>query len=169
MADTENDIPSNIWAAAVTSLFRDDLTESLFTLSEAEITAVSRLHPDRWPSTGQVGINWDLTVQGRAFTFPPPCLRVLQPASHTAFRTDSLVLGRAAFSDFDPLLHPFFRQASDTLWSTLDPRKLARAILHIAKGGPVSPGHLCVHEEGGFYWVDGTYRYEVLKRSGSPD
>lgn len=169
MADTEKKIPSNIWAAAVNSLFRDDLTESQYTLSEAEITAVTRLHPDRWSSIGQAGINWDLTVQGRAFTFPSPCLRVLQPASHKAFITDSFLLGRVAFSDFDPLLHPFFRHASDTLWSTLDPRKLARAILHIAKGAHVSPGHLCVHEEGGFYWGDGTHRYEVLKRSGAPD
>lgn len=169
MSDTENDIPPNIWAAAVNSLFRDDPTESLFTLSEAEITAVTNLHPDRWPSTGQAGINWDLSVQGRAFTFPSPCLRVLQPASPADLRTDSLVLGKAAFSDFDPLLHPFFRLASDTLWCTLDPRKLARAILHIAKGAPVSPGHLCVHEGGGFHWGDGTHRYEVLKRSGSPD
>ena len=97
MADTENDIPLNIWAEAVNSLFSDDLPESLFTLSEAEIAAVSRLHPHRWPSTGRACIKWDLTVQGRAFTFPPPSLRVLQPASHTAFTTDSLVLGRAAF------------------------------------------------------------------------
>lgn len=44
MADTENDIPLNIWAEAVNSLFSDDLPESLFTLSEAEIAAVSRLH-----------------------------------------------------------------------------------------------------------------------------
>jgi hypothetical protein len=168
MSDTENDIPSNIWAAAVNSLFRDDLTESLQPLSDAEIKAVANLHPDRWPSTGQNGINWDLSVQGRVFTFPPPCLQVLQPASHTDSRTDSLVLGKAAFSDFDPLLHPFFRLTSDSLWSTLDSRKLARAILHIANGTPVSPGHLCVHEEGGFHWGDGTHRYEVLKRSGSP-
>jgi hypothetical protein len=47
MSDTENDIPSNIWAEAVNSLFRDDPTESLLTLSEAEIKAVVHLHPDR--------------------------------------------------------------------------------------------------------------------------
>lgn len=150
MADTENDIPLNIWAEAVNSLFSDDLPESLFTLSEAEIAAVSRLHPHRWPSTGRACIKWDLTVQGRAFTFPPPSLRVLQPASHTAFTTDSLVLGRAAFSDFDPLLHPFFRQASDTLWSTLDPRKLACAILHIAKGHLSPPGIYAYTKKAGF-------------------
>lgn len=168
MSDTENDIPSNIWAAAVKLLFKDDLTESLHDLSDAEINAVANLHPDKWPSTGQASINWDLSVQGRVFTFPPPCLRVLQPVIHSDFRIDSLVLGKAAFSDFDPLLHPLFRQTSETLWSALNSRKLARAILHIAKGSPVSPGHLCVHDEGGFHWGDGTHRYEVLKRSGSP-
>ncbi|HDJ1442214.1 TPA: hypothetical protein PPN70_004678 [Serratia rubidaea] len=168
MSDTENNIPSHIWAAAVNLLSRDELTESLQPFSDSEIKAVENLPPDRWPSIGQTGINWDLSVQGRVFTFPSPCLRVLQPASHTDFRADSLVLGKAAFSDFDPLLHPFFRLTSDSLWNTLDSRKLARAILHIANGAPISPGHLCVHKEGGFHWGDGTHRYEVLKRTGSP-
>lgn len=131
------------------SLFRNDLRKSLQPLSDAEIKAVANLQPDRWPSTGQAGINWDLSVQGRVFTFPPPYLRVLQPASHTDSRTDSLVLGKAAFSDFDPLLHPFFRLTFDSLWSTLDSRKLARAILHIANGAPVSPAiYVCTKKAG---------------------
>ncbi|WP_407437640.1 hypothetical protein [Lelliottia sp.] len=168
MTDNQNGAAREKRAIAWSSLFGEGCPRELFCISQDEIDAMEGLSPNKWPTAGQTKINWDLSVQGRLFTFPPPCSRVLHPASHTDFSIDSLALGKVTFTDFDPLLHPFFRLASESLWCTLDSRKLARVILHIAKGAPVSPGHLCVHDEGGFHWVDGTHRYEVLKRSGSP-
>ncbi|EKY3225783.1 hypothetical protein RBA45_004057 [Cronobacter dublinensis] len=167
MSDDENALTSAAWAAALNVLFTDDQEEIRFLLSDAETETVCFLHPDEWPSTGQTQINWDLSVQGREHTFSAPDKRILQPTDCEHFRPDVLVLGRALFSDLEPLLHPDFRHSSDTVWN-LDIRKLSRAIIHIAKGWPVSPGHLCIHEAGGFFWGEGNHRYEVLKRSGSP-
>ncbi|ELY5787850.1 hypothetical protein SNN57_003995 [Cronobacter sakazakii] len=168
MSDNENALTSTAWFAALNALFTDGRDEARFFLSDAETETVSFLHPDEWPSTGQTDINWDLSLQGREYTFSPPDNRILQPTNSEYFRPDSMVLGRALFSDLEPLLHPLFRHTPDTVWEVLDTWKLARAVLHIAKGWPVSPGHLCMHEAGGFFWGEGHHRYEVLKRSGNP-
>ncbi|EPT7056167.1 hypothetical protein ACVR2G_004119 [Cronobacter sakazakii] len=167
MSDNAKTLSSTVWAAALNSLFNNDHEQNRFFLSDAETETVSFLHPDKWPSTGQTDINWDLYVQGRDYTFSLPDNRILQPTDSEHFRPDAMVLGRALFSDLEPLLHPNFRHSSDTVWN-LDIRKLSRAIIHIAKRWPVSPGHLCIHEAGGFFWGEGNHRYEVLKRSGSP-
>ncbi|EOC3062505.1 hypothetical protein ACVS9S_003242 [Cronobacter dublinensis] len=168
MSDNAKNLSSTVWAEALNSLFNDDHEQNRFFLSDAETEAVSFLHPEKWPSTGQTYINWDLSVQGRDYTFSPPDNRILQPTDSEHFRPDAMVLGRALFSDLEPLLHPLFRHTADTVWEVLDTWKLSRAVLHIAKGWPVSPGHLCMHEAGGFFWGEGNHRYEVLKRSGSP-
>ena len=92
----------------------------------------------------------------------------LQPADCEQIELSSLVLGKASFADFDPLFHPCFRLTDSCLWVELTNPKLGKAILHIAKGWPVSPVLLSVHEYGGFYFGGGTHRYQVLKRSGTP-
>ncbi|EGT5772304.1 hypothetical protein AGJ47_20875, partial [Cronobacter dublinensis subsp. dublinensis] len=120
-------LTSAAWAAALNALFTDDQDEIRFLLSDAETETVCFLHPDEWPSTGQSQIHWDLSVQGREHTFSAPDKRILQPIDCEHFRPDVLVLGRALFSDLEPLLHPDFRHSSDTVWN-LDIRKLSRAI-----------------------------------------
>lgn len=142
--------------------------ETLFRLSHDEIDSVAGLPPDEWPTAGQAEINWDLSVERRGFTIDLPDSRVLQPTSRADVTVESMVLGKVLFSNFAPLLHPLFRRTVSSLWNDLDSFKLGRVILHIAKGWPISPVHLCVHEEGGFFLGGGNHRYEVLKRSGSP-
>ena len=92
----------------------------------------------------------------------------MQPADCEQIDLSSLVLGKASFADFDPLINSFFRLTDSSLWVEITNPKLGKAILHIAKGWPVSPVLLSVHEDGGFHFGDGTHRYEVLKRSGTP-
>lgn len=155
------------WARALNSLFEDEYPEQLFRIPVIEIDALEGLSPEKWPTAGQPEINWDLSVQGREFTMDLPCSLILQPADCADVAIEAMVLGKVKFSDFDPLLHPRFRRTDSGLWDDLDPFKLGRAILHITKGWPISPVHLCIHEEGGFYFGGGTHRYEVLKRTGT--
>ncbi|MCB5310529.1 hypothetical protein [Yersinia massiliensis] len=168
MNDNRNDASRNMLAIARRSLSGEEYPEELFHISRDVIDALEGLSPDNWPTTGQAKINWDLTVKGREFTVDLPDPKALQPVDCTDVEIDSLVLGKVLFSDFDPLLHPRFRRANSRLWAELDPFKLGRSILHIAKGWPVSPVWLCMHEYGGFHFGGGTHRYEVLKRTGVP-
>jgi hypothetical protein len=167
MSENRKDGSHGAWARALSSLFEDEYPEQLFRIPVNEIDALEGLSPEKWPTAGQPKINWDLSVQGREFTMVPPCSLILQPADCADVDIEGMVLGKIKFSDFDPLLHPRFRRTGSGLWDDLDPSKLGRAILHIAKGWPISPVHLCIHEEGGFYFGGGTHRYEVLKRTGT--
>lgn len=168
MSDNRNDAARDLWAMASGSLSGEKCPEELFHISRDEIDAMVGLFPDKWPTTGKTEINWDLSVQGRKHTVALPDPRVLQPADCAHVDVGSMVLGKASFADFDPLLHPRFRLPDSMLWTELEPLNLGRAILHIAKGWPVSPVWLCMHEDGGFHFGGGTHRYQVLKRSGSP-
>ncbi|MCU6194884.1 hypothetical protein KWH71_21620 [Enterobacter sichuanensis] len=168
MTDDQNNDARDMWAEALSSLFRADPQEKLFRISDDEIDALEGVSPDRWPTAGQTDINWDLSVPGRRHTIHLPDPRVLQPADCEQIDLSSLVLGKASFADFDPLLHSCFRLTDSSLWVELTNPKLGKAILHIAKGCPVSPVLLSLHEDGGFHFGDGTHRYEVLKRSGTP-
>lgn len=168
MTDNRNDAARDKWAEALSSLFEDEYPEKLFRNSADEIDALEGLSPEKWPTAGQTEINWDLSVSGRKHTIGLPDPRVLQPADCEQVDIASMVLGKASFADFDPLLHPYFRLTDSSLWVELTNPKLGMAILHIAKGWPISPVWLCVHEYGGFHFGDGTHRYQVLKRSGSP-
>ena len=167
MTDQNNEA-RDMWAEALSLMFKGDPQEELFRISDDEIDALEGLCPDSWPTAGQTEINWDLSVQGRKHTIDLPDLRVLLPADCVQVDIACMVLGKASFADFDPLLHPYFRLTDSSLWGELTNPKLGRAILHIAKGWPISPVLLCVHEYGGFHFGDGTHRYQVLKRSGSP-
>ncbi|MDE4631060.1 MULTISPECIES: hypothetical protein [Klebsiella pneumoniae complex] len=168
MTDDQNNDARDMWAEALSSLFRADPRDEWFRISDDEIDALEGLSPDRWPTAGQTDINWDLSVPGRRHTIDLPDPRVLQPADGEQIDLSSLVLGKASFADFDPLLHSCFRLTDSGLWVELTNPKLGKAILHIAKGWPVSPVLLSVHEDGGFHFGDGTHRYEVLKRTGTP-
>ncbi|EPY6959209.1 hypothetical protein ACXEH3_004780 [Klebsiella variicola] len=168
MTDDQNNDARDMWAEALSLLFKGDPREALFRISDDEIVALEGLSPDSWPTAGQTEINWDLSVPGRRHTIDLPGPRVLQPADGEQIDLSSLMLGKASFADFDPLLHPCFRLTDSSLWVELTNPKLGKAILHIAKGWPVSPILLSVHEYGGFHFGDGPHRYEVLKRSGTP-
>lgn len=166
MSENRKDDSYEAWTRALSSLFEDEYPEQLFRIPVNEINALEGLPPDKWPTAGQPKINWDLSVQGREFTMDRPCSRVLQPAGCADVDIGAMALGKVKFSDFDLLLHPRFCRKGSGLWDELDPFKLGRAILHIAKGWPISPVYLCVHEDGGFFFGGGTHRYEVLKRTG---
>lgn len=168
MKDNQNDADRDIWAEALSPLFKGDSQEELFRISSDEIDALEGLSPGRWPSAGLTEINWDLSVPGRRHTIDLPGSWVLQPADCEQIDISSLVLGKASFADFDPLLHPCFRLTDSSLWARLDHRKLGMAIFHIAKGWPVSPVLLSLHEDGGFHFGGGFHRYQVLMRSGTP-
>ncbi|EPM7413982.1 hypothetical protein ABLU56_02810 [Klebsiella sp. GN_Kp186] len=167
MTDQNNEA-RDMWAEALSLMLKGDPQEELFRISDDEIDALEGLSPDRWPTAGQTDINWDLSVPGRRHSIYLPGPRVLQPADCEQIDLSSLVLGKASFADFDPLINSFFRLTDSSLWVELTNPKLGKAILHIAKGWPVSPVLLSVHEDGGFHFGDGTHRYEVLKRSGTP-
>ncbi|HFS8383588.1 MULTISPECIES: hypothetical protein [Klebsiella pneumoniae complex] len=168
MTDNRNDAARDMWAEALSSLFKGDSPEELFLISADEIDALEGLPPDKWPTIGQTEINWDLSVPGRKWTIAPSAPWLLQPADSEQVDIASMVLGKASFADFDPLINSFFRLTDSSLWTRLEPRKLGMAILHIAKGWPISPVLLSLHEDGGFHFGGGSHRYQVLKRSGSP-
>ncbi|UXY13540.1 hypothetical protein N7922_25225 (plasmid) [Kosakonia sp. ML.JS2a] len=168
MTNNRNDAAHEMWAIAWRSLYGEKHPEELFRISRDEIDAMEGLSPDKWPTAGMTEINWDLSVQGRKYTVDLPAPGVLQPADCAHVDVGSMVLGKASFSEFDPLLHPRFRLTDSMLWTELAPPNLGRAILHIAKGWPISPVWLCLHEEDGFHFGGGIHRYQVLKRSGSP-
>ncbi|MCM5774745.1 hypothetical protein M4C69_23880 [Klebsiella pneumoniae] len=167
MSDDQNNDARDMWAEALSLLFKSDPQEALFRISDDEIGALEGLCPDRWPTAGQTEIIWDLSVSGRRHTIDLPSPGVLQPADYERIDLSSLVLGKVSFADFDPLLYPCFRLADSSLWVELTNPKLGKAILHIAKGWPISPVLLSVHEYGGFHFGGGTHRYQVLKRSGT--
>ncbi|MDV7024491.1 hypothetical protein R4P48_17630 [Atlantibacter subterranea] len=167
MTDNRSDTACGILAKALSALFQDEYAEKLFRISDDEIEALEGLSPDKWPTAGQTEINWDLSVPGRIHTIDLPDPRVLQPADCVPVDIASMALGKASFADFDPLLNPYFRLTDSSPWVELDNPKLGRTILHIAKGWPISPVLLCMHEYGGFHFGDGTHRYQVLKRSGT--
>lgn len=166
MTDQNNEA-RDMWAEALSLMFKGDPQEELFRISDDEIDALEGLCPDSWPTAGQTEINWDLSVPGRRHTVDLPSPGVLQPADCEQIDLSSLVLGKASFADFDPLLHPCFRLTDSSLWGELTNPKLGKAIFHIAKGWPISPVLLSVHEYGGFHFGGGTHRYQVLKRSGT--
>jgi len=168
MSDNRNDAVRNMWALAGSSLTGEKCQEELFRISRDDIDAMEGLSPDKWPTTGKTEINWDLSVQGRKYTVDLPDPGVLQPADCAHVDVGSMVLGKASFADFDPLLHNRFRLTDSMLWTELEPLNLGRVILHIAKGWPISPVWLCIHEYGGFHFGGGTHCYQVLKRSASP-
>ncbi|HDY8629496.1 hypothetical protein [Klebsiella pneumoniae] len=168
MKDDLNDVACDMWANALSSFFKSDFQDEMFPISADDIDALEWVPPDRWPTAGLTEINWDLSVPGRRHSIGRLDPRILQPADCEQIDLSSLVLGKACFADFDPLLHPRFRLTDSSLWGELTNPKLGKAILHIAKGWPVSPVLICVHEYGGFHFGDGTHRYQVLKRSGSP-
>lgn len=168
MTDNRNDAACGMLAEALSSFFQDEYPEKWFRISDDEIDALEGLSPDKWPTAGLTEINWDLSVPARRHTIDLPDPRGLQPADCEQIDISSLVLGKASFADFDPLLHPYFRLTDSSLWVELINPKLGKAILHIAKGWPISPVLLSVHEYGGFHFGGGTHRYQVLKRSGIP-
>ena len=144
MTDQNNEA-RDMWAEALSLMFKGDPQEELFRISDDEIDALEGLCPDRWPTAGQTEINWDLSVPGRKHTIDLPGTWVLQPADCEQIDLSSLVLGKASFADFDPLINSFFRLTDSSLWVELTNPKLGKAILHIAKGWPVSPVLLSVH------------------------
>ena len=133
MTDQNNEA-RDMWAEALSLMFKGDHQEELFRISDDEIDALEGLSPDRWPTAGQTEINWDLSVPGRRHTIDLPGTWVLQPADCEQIDLSSLVLGKASFADFDPLINSFFRLTDSSFWVELTNPKLGKAILHIAKG-----------------------------------
>ncbi|MGK6708125.1 hypothetical protein ACKU3K_028115 [Klebsiella pneumoniae] len=170
MKDNQNEVARDMWVEALSSLFKGDSKEELYRISDDEIDALEGVvsRRQRWLTAGleDPEINWDLSVPGRKHTIDLPGTWVLQPADCEQIDLSSLVLGKASFADFEPLINSFFRLTDSSLWTRLEPRKLGMAILHIAKGWPISPVLLSLHEDGGFHFPGGgSHRYQVLKRS----
>ncbi|MFJ5375231.1 hypothetical protein ACIPTP_22150 [Pectobacterium versatile] len=134
--------------------------------TDAELSPLIGLSPDKWPTAGLAAIHWDLTVAGQYHTIDPPEPLLLQPIES---EPQILVLGKTTFAECDPLLLDAFRRKPDQLWTELDHRKLARAIAHIGLGRPLSPVHLCTYEYGGLFLGGGNHRYEVVKYAGIPE
>lgn len=109
MKDNQNEVARDMWVEALSSLFKGDSKEELYRISDDEIDALEGLCPDRWPTAGQTEINWDLSVPGRKHTIDLPGTWVLQPADCEQIDLSSLVLGKASFADFEPLINSFFR------------------------------------------------------------
>ena len=83
MTDQNNEA-RDMWAEALSLMFKGDHQEELFRISDDEIDALEGLSPDRWPTAGQTDINWDLSVPGRRHSIYLPGPRVLQPAPEPA-------------------------------------------------------------------------------------
>ncbi|VTN32382.1 Uncharacterised protein [Klebsiella pneumoniae] len=135
MTDDQNNDARDMWAEALSSLFRAAPRDELFRISDDEIDALEGLSPDRWPTAGQTDINWDLSVPGHRHTIDLPDPRVLQPADCEQIDLSSLVLGKASFADFDPLLHSCFRLTDSGLWVELTNPKLERPYCILQKDG----------------------------------
>ncbi|HBS5981829.1 TPA: hypothetical protein MAL29_005362, partial [Klebsiella variicola] len=120
MKDDQNDAARDMWAEALSSFFKGDSPEELFRISTDEIDDMEGLPPDKWPTTGQTEINWDLSVPGRKWTIAPSAPWLLQPADREQVDIASMVLGKASFADFDPLINSFFRLTDSSLWTRLE-------------------------------------------------
>lgn len=154
------------WSENMQNLNEDS---SAYLYPEHELQALTGLPPDRWPVSGQKVINWDLSEGGRKHTIGFRDSRILQPGDETDYDTSRMVVGRASFCDTEPLLNTRFRWDLSWLWGVLDDQKLAKVILHISKGWPLSPVYLCLHEEGFLFLGEGNHRYQVVKSTGIPD
>ncbi|MFQ2355930.1 transcriptional regulator [Aeromonas dhakensis] len=111
--------------------------------------------PKNWPP---VKFNWDYSHKSQIF-----CFDGLSQSSFEELYPDGLALGRMCLNEFDQYLCHFSRRDGNELWKLGCQSKLARMIVYLSKGHPITPPIIAPVKNNKVIFLGGHHRYAVAK------
>ena len=114
--------------------------------------------PNEWPT---ITINWDYRPESQRY-----CFDGLSKSEFDEFYPNGLVLGHIPLREFDRYLCHFSRRDGDELWKIGSQSKLAKMIIFLSEGKPITPPVIKPVENNEVIFQGGHHRYAVAKAIG---
>lgn len=113
---------------------------------------------ETWP---YININWDVSLESQRFS--------LDGSSADDFKKyypDGFLLGYVRLLEIDNVLHHFSWRHGSELWEVGSESKLAKMIVYLSEGRPISPPLVKPVENGEVILQGGHHRYAIAKAIG---
>ncbi|PPL16927.1 transcriptional regulator [Oceanisphaera arctica] len=111
--------------------------------------------PEEWPA---IKFNWDYRLESQRF-----CFDGLTQSDFEKMYPDGLVLGHMPLKEFDKYLCHYSRRDGDELWELGCQSKLAKMIVYLSEGNPITPPVIKPIENNEVIFQGGHHRYAVAK------
>ncbi|WP_305846018.1 transcriptional regulator [Photobacterium kishitanii] len=111
--------------------------------------------PKEWPT---IKINWDYRLESQRY-----CFDTLSKSEFDELYPNGLVLGYMPLKEFDNYLCHFSRRDGDELWELGSQSKLAKMIVYLSEGKPITPPVIKPVENNEVIFQGGHHRYAVAK------
>lgn len=111
--------------------------------------------PAEWPA---IKFNWDYRLESQRF-----CFDGLTQSDFEKMYPDGLVLGHMPLKEFDKYLCHYSRRDGDELWELGCQSKLAKMIVYLSEGNPITPPVIKPIENNEVIFQGGHHRYAVAK------
>ncbi|WP_305374300.1 ParB/Srx family N-terminal domain-containing protein [Photobacterium leiognathi] len=114
--------------------------------------------PEEWPA---IKFNWDYCSESQRY-----CFDGLSQSEFEKCYPDGLVLGHMPLKVFDKYLCHYSRRDGDELWELGSQSKLAKMIVYLSEGRPISPPIIKPVDNKKVMFQGGHHRYAVAKAIG---
>lgn len=111
--------------------------------------------PEKWPL---IIFNWDYRLESQRF-----CFDGLKQCEFEKMYPEGLILGHMSLKEFDKYLCHFSRRDGDELWKVGCQSKLARMIVYLSEGNPITPPIIKPIQDNKVIFQGGHHRYAVAK------
>ena len=147
--------------------FRNSNIRHATLLQKAE--QIRGTHPSKWPKPI---FNWDLTFDGRIYSFDPPVFLPNEIDNYTARKKwkEGLMefeLGSVSLEEMDTYLCNYSRRDGlKELWEVGNSSKLSYVVAYISEGLPISPPVIKPTSNDEIILIGGHHRYAAAKVMG---
>ncbi|HIF9348636.1 TPA: hypothetical protein ACX6R0_000521 [Photobacterium damselae] len=114
--------------------------------------------PEEWPA---IKFNWDYRSESQRH-----CFDCLSQSEFEKCYPDGLILGHMPLKEFDKYLCHYSRRDGDELWGLGCQSKLAKMIVYLSEGRPISPPIIKPADNREVIFQGGHHRYAVAKAIG---
>ncbi|HDY8174033.1 TPA: transcriptional regulator [Vibrio vulnificus] len=111
--------------------------------------------PEDWP---KIEFNWDYHPESQRY-----CFDGVSKSEFDEEYPNGLVLGHMPLKEFDKYLCHFSRRDGDELWKLGCQSKLAKMIVYLSEGKPITPPVIKPVENNEVIFQGGHHRYAVAK------
>ncbi len=113
---------------------------------------------NEWPL---IIFNWDYKLESQRFG-----LDGSTQSDFEQYYPDGLILGRMPLKEFDQYLCHFNKRNAGELWTVGSKSKLAKMIVYLSEGNPITPPIIVPLEDNKVAFDGGNHRYAVAKELG---
>lgn len=111
-----------------------------------------------WPD---ISMNWDVSTGSQRFSLDGVSIEKFEKIF-----PDGFLLGYVSFPEMDTILTHYSRRDEGELWEVGNESKLARLIVYLSEGRPISPPLVKPLQNGEVILQGGHHRYAIAKEIG---